>query len=77
MKRTANRFQRGSGVFECNSCHRHTRDTGGDNTQVRLCEECYEIGGIENQIADQGSTPELLAEIETLKNRCIEKGGKF
>lgn len=75
MKIVANRFKKGSGVFKCGSCKRSTRDTGGDNTDVGQCEECYEIGGIENQISDQGSTPELLAEIETLKTRCIAKGG--
>lgn len=77
MKIPANRFQRGSGMFACESCKRNTRDTGGDNTSLKMCEECYEIAGIENQISDQGSTPELLAEIEVLKARCIAKGGKL
>lgn len=73
-----NRFQKGSGVYACGVCSRQTRSTGrGDNEHVGLCEECYDIAGIENEISDNGSTPELLAEIETLKAACIAKGGKL
>ena len=73
-----NRFQKGSGMYQCVSCKRNTRSTGrGDNENLRMCEECYDIAGIENQIADQGSTPELIAEIERLKTQCIAKGGKL
>lgn len=82
MTRTANKFQRGSGCFNCHSCGRSTRDTGGDNTAVRLCAECYEIGGIENQIADQSFYGEqteasCLAEIEKLRTAIVAKGGKL
>lgn len=77
MARNRARFEKGSGCFDCGVCGRKTRATGGDNDSVKLCEECYEIAGIENQISDQGSTPELLAEIESLKMRCVSKGGKL
>ena len=78
MRATKNsRFQKGSGVFQCESCKRSTRDTGGDNTSLRLCEECYELAGIENQISDQGGTPELRAEVEKWKARCVAKGGRL
>lgn len=48
---------------------------------VQLCVECYEVAGIENQIADKsfydGQTEESCrAEIETLNAACRAKGGK-
>lgn len=75
------RFQRGSGVFSCGVCKRSTRATGrGDNEHVGLCVECYEIGGIENQISDYPNDPNIEAwrkEIADLKAACIAKGGKL
>lgn len=76
--RQANRFGRGSGVYVCESCTRKTRQTGGDNDSLRLCEECYEIAGLENAISDHGDPQGLHAlDIARLKVRCIEKGGKL
>ena len=77
MKSQNNRFKRGSGVFNCSSCTRATRDTGGDNTDLRLCEECYEMAGIENTISDGNDDPVLLTKFEELKTRCLSKGGKL
>jgi hypothetical protein len=40
--------------------------------------ECYEIGGIENQIEDNrdsADVPKWRAEIEALKTACRAKGG--
>jgi hypothetical protein len=75
------RFQRGSGVYTCGSCKRQTRSTGrGDNENCGLCVECFEISGIENEIADNVGDPDIpkwQAEIEQLKAACIAKGGKF
>jgi hypothetical protein len=47
------RFQQGSGVFECQCCHRPARDTG-DNGQLKLCSQCFEIAGYENTLSDHG-----------------------
>lgn len=82
MQTKANKFKRGSGCFTCHSCGRSTRDTGGDNTSLKLCAECYEIGGIENQISDKsfydGQTEaSCLAEIEKLKAAIVAKGGRL
>ena len=77
-KRQTARFTKGSGVFTCHSCKRATRDTGGDNTDLRLCAECYEIGGIENQISDNPNSPDLPkweAEVAALQAKIVEKGG--
>jgi len=75
------RFQRGSGCYTCNVCGRKTRSTGrGDNEDVKLCVECYEVAGIENQIADKSfygdqTEESCIAEIERLNAECRAKGG--
>lgn len=79
MANVKNRFVKGSGCFKCNSCGRSTRSTGnGDNENVKLCVECYEIGGIENEIAD-GCCPvsedASIAEIKRLAEVIRSKGG--
>jgi len=73
-----NRFRKGSGAYRCECCTRLTRATGsGDAAGVRLCEECYEMAGIENLIADSGETQELKKELEQLRQQVIAKGGKL
>lgn len=74
MKRTTT-FTKGSGVYKCNCCGRKTRDDGGDSVLVRLCGQCWELGGIENQISDEGSTPELEAECAALRAVIVSRGG--
>jgi hypothetical protein len=70
------RFERGSGCYKCASCGRQTRSTGrGDNEGAGGCAECYDLGGIENLISDNGETPELLAEVAALQKLIVEKGG--
>lgn len=72
----ASGFKKGSGCFPCEVCTRSTRDTGGDNAQVRLCAECYEVAGIENQIADRGDQDgSLRAEVNRLNEIIRSKGG--
>jgi hypothetical protein len=75
----ANRFQRGSGCYTCDSCKRQTRSTGrGDNENCALCAECFEIAGLENEISDHGDPDgKLAAEIEQYKAACIAKGGNL
>lgn len=79
MSRAINsQFQRGSACYGCLSCGRKTRSTGqGDNEMVRLCVECYELAGIENEMSDHGRTPELIAEIKKLQEVISTKGGKL
>jgi hypothetical protein len=78
----ANRFERGSGCYSCSCCQRLTRSTGrGDNENCGLCEECFEVGGIENEIADghyrsDAERAEWEAQIEKLNAQCRAKGGK-
>ena len=75
--RNKSRFERGSGCYVCGCCGRRTRSTGrGDNEMVGLCAECFEVGGLENEISDYGD-PEgkLAARINELNAICREKGG--
>lgn len=46
------RFRRGSGCFKCVVCQRMTRDTG--QGVDHLCEDCYELAGIDNTVNDNG-----------------------
>lgn len=74
----ASRFAKGSGSYKCQSCGRLTRSTGrGDNEHSRLCAECYDLGGVENEISDNGETPELLKEKASLIATIVAKGGKL
>jgi ribosome-binding protein aMBF1 (putative translation factor) len=77
----ANKFAVGSGCYVCRCCGRKTRDVGGDGSSIGLCEQCYEVGGIENQIADgnydgPGELALLQAEIAQLNEFVRSKGGK-
>lgn len=78
----SNGFQKGSGCYTCNCCGRKTRSTGnGDNEWVGLCEQCYEIGGIENQMQNRDFEGEagkqaLIDEIKALIAIVEERGGK-
>ncbi len=51
--KTTNRFARGSGCYRCRCCNRQTRSTGnGDNENVLLCVQCFELAGLENAVQD-------------------------
>lgn len=66
--RNSSKFGRGTGVYACAACTRKTRQTGGDNDSLK---------GLENEMSDNGETPETLAKFVALKARCIAKGGKL
>ena len=57
MPRKANNFGtfRNTHVFKCEVCGRNTRDTG--QGVDHLCEDCYELTGIDNSINDNGYLP--------------------
>ncbi len=84
-KKTNNRngFKRGSGCYKCLNCGRKTRATGNnDNEHVKMCEQCYEIGGIENLIVDGNYDGEKSLQywknrIKELEEEVRAKGGKF
>lgn len=47
-------FAKGSGVYVCRLCGKHTRQTDPDSAAIELCGLCYEVAGIENQHSDDG-----------------------
>jgi hypothetical protein len=53
MNMATTRFTKGSGCFACSSCGKQTRNTG-DNGGCGVCPLCYEIGGMENELSDNG-----------------------
>lgn len=58
---TLSRFQGGhnGGVFTCGSCARRTRHTQvQSNTDI--CEDCYELAGLENGVSDAPSEQRAL-----------------
>jgi hypothetical protein len=75
MKSKGNRFERGSGVYKCTCCGRNTRSTGrGDNENVQLCSECYELAGHDNELTDTGETSKetVRAYFEKLTSHGID-----
>lgn len=45
-------FHKGSAVFKCNVCGRGTRDTGVQSAGNRICPQCFELAGLENEVSD-------------------------
>ena len=76
MARVTNRFERGSAVYQCNCCGRSTRSTGrGDNELLRLCAECYDLGGEENSLSDNGKLYDSPQNVLGMIRFIEEKGG--
>jgi hypothetical protein len=46
------RFEYGSGCFKCESCGKTTRDTGHDESMLRMCRLCVVVSYTENSISD-------------------------
>ena len=70
------KFHKGSSTFKCNVCGRTTRDTGVQSAGNKICPQCYELAGIENEISDGHATRE--ERIESIAQYVAEikaKGG--
>lgn len=72
--RNNSHFARGSGVYDCRVCGHKTRSTGrGDNENVLLCADCFDLGGEENHLSDTGelygSAENVLAMIRAIQAR--------
>ena len=48
------RMQAGSGIYECESCGKKTRETGDGESQGGMCVTCWEESGLENEHSDSG-----------------------
>ena len=69
-------FARGSAVYGCRCCGRVTRSTGrGDNENVQLCAECFDLAGEENSLSDTGEFYASKAEVLRLIEAVAAKGG--
>lgn len=72
------RFQRGSGCYECDVCGRKTRNVGNQSFSSKLCSECFDLAGIENEISDGHATAqELKDRILALTSDIAAKGGSL
>jgi hypothetical protein len=70
-------FTKGSGCYDCRICGRATRDDGnGDAVHIQACTQCFELGGIENDISDNGATPDLIEAAKSLFDSIKLKGGR-
>lgn len=69
-------FTRGRPTYNCAVCERRTRDV--DGAASHLCTHCYQMAGIENEVADGYTDPQQgEKEIAALKAECTKKGGKL
>jgi hypothetical protein len=68
-------FKKGRSTFVCITCERTTRDTGQDVDH--LCEDCFEIAGLDNQVNDSGEpvTVEVLRECNDRLAKIKRLGG--
>jgi hypothetical protein len=70
------KFQRGSGCYACEICTRQTRNTGDQAMGSKLCPECWEAAGNENEFQDGYITEEeLRAKLVKLRDYVVSKGG--
>ena len=72
-----NTFIKGSTVYTCTCCGIQTRKVSNSGAlSCELCEECYELAGIENELQDGGEvTPNMLAQIDQMLAIIAKKGG--
>lgn len=72
------KFYRGSAVFKCNVCGRSTRDTGVQSIGNKICPQCFELAGIENDISDGNTTLGAYRErIKQYLDEIVAKGGNI
>ena len=74
--RVSNRFTRGTAAYKCRCCGRSTRDTGrGDNELMRMCAECFDLGGEENHLNDTGKFYDSKQNVLSMIAFIESKGG--
>ena len=47
------KFRKGSGVYNCRICGKQTRETGNNESAVRLCRKCNDRALRENELNDE------------------------
>lgn len=71
-------FRRGGrGVFKCTCCGRPTRQTDAQALGAESCPECWDLGGMDNAVNDEGREPteRELAQGKALLEQITAKGG--
>lgn len=48
------KFVKGSSTFKCSQCDRLTRFTGDQSVDAKICPQCWDLAGYENQLSDDG-----------------------
>lgn len=70
------KFRPGETVFKCSSCGIRTRRTSSD-TAEDICENCYELAGLENGVADGHGVETYLREAVERYKAITKKGGSY
>jgi hypothetical protein len=77
MRRNSNsRFQRGSGVFICQSCNRRTRDTDEAACDTGYCAHCYALASHQNSVFD-GCADQWTIDVREREAKALMAKGKF
>lgn len=66
------KFRRGERTYTCHCCKKLTRNTGGDEIHCQLCLDCYELGGINNYLSDNGDLGSYADEAREILTRRPE-----
>lgn len=65
-----NKFEKGSGKYNCECCGKTTRETGYGESDVYLCAFCYQEGIIYNTLSDGDiSEEEYSKQIKMLEKK--------
>lgn len=71
------KFRRGESTYRCRVCHKTTRNVSGDEYQVQLCRDCFDLSGIENHLSDSGDLGGYADEARDILARRIDLRNKF
>lgn len=70
------RFNRGSSTYLCDVCGRRTRYTGNQSVGSKLCADCWDLAGLENEVSDGYRTlDETKAMVAPMVAALKAKGG--
>lgn len=70
------KFLRGSGCYACEICGRQTRNNGEQAMGSKLCPECWDAAGAENEFQDGYiDEAELRRKLLNIRAEVVRKGG--
>jgi phage FluMu protein Com len=78
MAKRKNTFTKFAGAtYRCDTCGRLTRYTGAQSLGSKLCPQCFDLAGLENDISDGNRTAaECRGEVLGLVEAIEAKGGR-